>query len=208
MPEKQHETKMKDLTRRLEEISDLVDDAMFIESGLFEAVSKEQRAVFASYSRELKKKLQKDLGIQLKTKVMSSAKGDPFIEIGAASGVIPKEFRMKAIDIAGASGNIDENHITMRYSQWMKLVGPLENTSKPTVRREKEATTSGEELYTHLKDIVDTHQNKVIPGIGRVDAFTASAVVSVANKLNQANREKFLNMPFEKMADTAMKLIK
>ena len=57
-----------------------------------------------------------------------------------------------------------------------------------------------------LRKIVSERQNAVIDG-KRVDLYSASAIVSVYDKLNPENRVKFAKMPVGKMADVAFRII-
>lgn len=198
---------------RLQAVEELIGEAELIS----EAISPEEREQYKLYSRELKKKLKKDWKITARVKLSASKRPDPFISASVTSGKIPNELRAKALDVIGGRatnmddinyGNIRSDHITLHYSQWLKITGPLASTSKPSRPRRETAAPSGEELFAHLKDIVDKHQHKMIPGVGDVDAFTANAIVNVANALSPVNRKKFLAMPIRQMQSTALRLIK
>lgn len=54
--------------------------------------------------------------------------------------------------------------------------------------------------------ILASSQSSKVEGL-RVDLMTASAIVGVHDKLNEANREKFLTLPIRKMAEVSWKLI-
>jgi hypothetical protein len=57
-----------------------------------------------------------------------------------------------------------------------------------------------------LRSIVDEQTAARVDG-RMVDLFTASAILSVLDGLNPANRERYLSMPIERMADIAIKII-
>jgi len=57
-----------------------------------------------------------------------------------------------------------------------------------------------------IKRIVANHQNEKVDGV-RVDAFTASAINSVYDNLNEENRARYLTLPIPSMANLAWKLI-
>lgn len=198
---------------RLQAVEELIGEAEL----LSEAISPEEREQYKLYSRELKKKLKKDWKINVRVKLSASKQPDPFIGASVTSGVIPNELRAKALDVIGGRatnmddinyGNIRSHGITLHYSQWLKITGPLASTSKPSKPRKKAEAPTGEDLYKHLKKIHDTRMMQSIPGIGKVDMFTASAIVKVADGLNPVNRKKFLAMPIRQMQSTALRLIK
>lgn len=58
-----------------------------------------------------------------------------------------------------------------------------------------------------LRKIVEHHQHAKVCGT-RVDAFTASAILAVYDKLNDANRAKMASFPVPKMAAIALKMLK
>jgi len=73
----------------------------------------------------------------------------------------------------------------------------------------------GRSIIDQLRKIVDEKQHAVVSfmvnGKRRtrtVDLFTASAVVSVYDALNTANREKLLAMPLDKMISVSLSLVK
>ncbi len=105
------------------------------DSIITEAVSKEERAKYIKFSRALKKKLQKDLGIKLVVRVSSSSRPNPWIHARAKSGeTIPNEFRKKVAKALGVTpknlddvsyGNIRSHEVALHHSDWIKVVGEL-----------------------------------------------------------------------------------
>ena len=69
------------------------------------------------------------------------------------------------------------------------------------------ARLQGEALYDALKKIVDEKQYAKIHG-QVVDLFSASAMVQVADALNEANREKFLSLPLAKAHAMTFRVLK
>ena len=93
-----------------------------------------------------------------------------------------------------------------RASQSLNDVYEYMSHGKGMVLASKTAKLKGERLYDALKKIVDEHQAAKIDGM-LVDAFSASAVVQIADALKPANRRKYLdngNIPW--MVDIAFKL--
>ena len=58
-----------------------------------------------------------------------------------------------------------------------------------------------------LRQIVSDKQRGKVEGV-MVDLFTASAIVSVLDAINDANKEKLLALPIDRMADIAFKMMK
>ena len=58
-----------------------------------------------------------------------------------------------------------------------------------------------------LRQIVAEKQAAKVEGT-MVDLFSASAIVSVLDALNETNKEKFLKLPVDRMADIAFKMMK
>ena len=58
-----------------------------------------------------------------------------------------------------------------------------------------------------LRQIVSDKQRGKVEGV-MVDLFTASAIVSVLDAINEINKEKLLALPVERMADIAFKMMK
>ena len=58
-----------------------------------------------------------------------------------------------------------------------------------------------------LRRIVDEKQAARVEGL-LVDLFTASAIVSILDGLNPTNRERYLSLPIENMANIAFKMMK
>ena len=58
-----------------------------------------------------------------------------------------------------------------------------------------------------LRQIVAEKQAAKVEGT-MVDLFSASAIVSVLDALNETNKEKFLKLPVGRMADIAFKMMK
>ena len=58
-----------------------------------------------------------------------------------------------------------------------------------------------------LRQIVSDKQRGKVEGV-MVDLFTASAIVSVLDAINETNKEKLLALPVERMADIAFKMMK
>jgi hypothetical protein len=59
-----------------------------------------------------------------------------------------------------------------------------------------------------LRRIVAEHHALRLGPEGTVDAFTASAILSVYNRLSSANQAKYLAMPVRRMADVAFQLVR
>ena len=101
-----------------------------------EKISKEEWAQYPAYARKLKPYMQKLLKVPLKVRVIKQANHNPWIEIRVAKfgkDVIPNDFRKKALKVIGGSkvrdmdninyGNIRTNSVSLRYDQWVKLLG-------------------------------------------------------------------------------------
>jgi len=58
-----------------------------------------------------------------------------------------------------------------------------------------------------LRQIVSDKQRGEVEGV-MVDLFTASAIVSVLDAINDTNKEKLLALPVDRMADIAFKMMK
>jgi len=58
-----------------------------------------------------------------------------------------------------------------------------------------------------LRQIVSDKQRGKVEGM-MVDLFTASAIVSVLDAINETNKEKLLALPVDRMADIAFKMMK
>ena len=58
-----------------------------------------------------------------------------------------------------------------------------------------------------LRQIVSDKQRGKVEGV-MVDLFTASAIVSVLDAINETNKEKLLALPVERMADIAFRMMK
>ena len=72
---------------------------------------------------------------------------------------------------------------------------------------------TGAGILAQLRNIVAHHQHAKVRGVrGRVDAFTASAVVSVHDNLNPANQAKLVTMlerrPFLEVAELCFKVLR
>ena len=65
----------------------------------------------------------------------------------------------------------------------------------------------GSDKEQQLRDIVDQKQMGEIDG-SKVDLTSASAIVKVLDAINDQNKERFLNMPVDKMAQIAFKMMK
>jgi hypothetical protein len=199
-----------DINERIEEALDLVDEAELLES--------EDRPAVTAYVRELKKVLQKQWGFKIRAKTSGSKKPNPFIGVAPIkwqTDKIPNEFRKKAMQATGGGkprnpddisyGNIGPGRVTLNYNEWFKIMGPLASTAKKRAPRKKKAAPTGQDLYDALKKIVDEWQYASIPGVGKVDATSASMIVNVADKLNPTNRKKLLSMPFKTIHGFAMR---
>ena len=58
-----------------------------------------------------------------------------------------------------------------------------------------------------LRQIVSDKERGKVEGV-MVDLFTASAIVSVLDAINETNKEKLLALPVDRMADIAFKMMK
>ena len=58
-----------------------------------------------------------------------------------------------------------------------------------------------------LRQIVSDKQRGKVEGT-MVDLFSASAIVSVLDALNEMNKEKFLKLPVDRMAEMAFRMMK
>jgi len=108
-----------------------------IRDTLSEAVSKEEKAVYTAFTKKLKAHLQRKWGIKLRAKTSGSVQANPFIGIIVANDrqdKIPNEFRLAAVGVFGGRplnpenvvyGNIQPDRITLKHSEWLKLVGNL-----------------------------------------------------------------------------------
>ena len=65
----------------------------------------------------------------------------------------------------------------------------------------------GGDKEQQLRDIVDQKQMGEIDG-SKVDLTSAAAIVKVLDAVNDQNKERFLNMPVDKMAQIAFKMMK
>jgi hypothetical protein len=85
---------------------------------------------------------------------------------------------------------------------------------------EKYASTKHAKLPEKLKEILYNESHPVISQLQEcvngkqvqinettVDAFTANLLLTVAKNLSEDNREKFLDLPLEKMVATAYKIV-
>jgi hypothetical protein len=101
-----------------------------------EKISKEEWARYPKYARKLKPYMQKLLKVRLKVRVIKQANHNPWIEIRVArfgKDIIPNDFRKEALKVIGGSkardmdninyGNIRTNSVSMKYDQWVKLLG-------------------------------------------------------------------------------------
>jgi hypothetical protein len=101
-----------------------------------EKISKEEWAQYPAYARKLKPYMQKLLKVPLKVRVIKQANHNPWIEIRVArfgKDIIPNDFRKEALKVIGGSkardmdninyGNIRTNSVSMKYDQWVKLLG-------------------------------------------------------------------------------------
>jgi hypothetical protein len=79
--------------------------------------------------------------------------------------------------------------------------------SRAPVASAKAARLQGEALYAALKKIVDEKQHAKING-QMVDLFSASAMVQVADALNEKNRERFLSLPLTKAHAMTFRMLK
>jgi len=68
-------------------------------------------------------------------------------------------------------------------------------------------TKNGAEIIEACRSIVANCQYEKING-GMVDLFSASAIVKVYDAINEANREKFVKLPVERMARISLSLVK
>ena len=66
---------------------------------------------------------------------------------------------------------------------------------------------SGNSKEAALRQIVADKQAGKVDGV-MVDLFSASAILSVLDAINEANKEKLLSLPVESMADIAFKMAK
>jgi len=79
-----------------------------------------------------------------------------------------------------------------------------------------EAKREDHPRYKAIKDIVDSHSAKPVPFVNldgknvrrKIDAFTAQAVIAIANGLGDKNFDRYMEMPLEKFLDVTMKLMK
>ena len=58
-----------------------------------------------------------------------------------------------------------------------------------------------------LRQIVSDKQRGKVEGT-MVDLFSASAIVSVLDALNETNKEKFLKLPVDRMSEIAFRMMK
>lgn len=66
---------------------------------------------------------------------------------------------------------------------------------------------TGEDLYQKIKNVVEEKQAQRINGM-LMDLFSASAVVKVADNLNEQNRARFLALPLVKIVNMAFQMLK
>lgn len=100
-----------------------------------DAITPEERKIYTEYSKNLKSKLSKELGVPIKVTASKSVMSNPYIEVRVANyekDVIPNEFRKKVMDKMGWNpmdpnninyGNVRSNSIALRYSEWVKVMG-------------------------------------------------------------------------------------
>lgn len=70
---------------------------------------------------------------------------------------------------------------------------------------------TGADRIAALRGIVEVHGARKLKINGKmvmVDAFTASACVQIHDGLNEANRAKYLALPWERFIDITWKLVK
>jgi len=178
------------------------------------------RMAVTDFARELKKHLRKKWGFAVRVNTSGTKSDDPYMKVSPVKwqeDKIPNDFRLKAVKVLGGKplnpenvsyGNVQPHYVTLNYSEWLELIGPLKSTKGPKrPPRKKKPAPTGEDRYKAFKRIVDRHQNEVIPGIGRVDATTANVIVRIADGLSPTNRKKFLSMDWDKMHAVAMRMM-
>ena len=116
-------------------IEDKYGERVYTES-INEKISKEEWAQYPKYARKLKPYMQRLLKVPLRVKVIKQANANPWIDISVVrfgKDIIPNDFRKKALKVIGGSnardmdninyGNIRSNSVSLKYNQWVKLLG-------------------------------------------------------------------------------------
>jgi len=117
-------SKAKEILEEMDQLDEISDEV--------KAARKAERAEAVKFSKELKKKYEKQWGIKLKSRVMAMTE-NPFIEIEVAAfgkDKVPNEFRAKLVKLMGGKpnneedvnyGNVQSSGITLHFSQWKEL---------------------------------------------------------------------------------------
>ncbi|MBT4208417.1 hypothetical protein HOE22_08750, partial [Candidatus Woesearchaeota archaeon] len=101
-----------------------------------EKISKDEWSEYPKYARKLKPYMKRLLKVPVKVRVIKQANHNPWIDVRVArfgKDVIPNDFRVKAAKTIGASGvrdwdnvsygNIKSGSISLKYDEWVKLLG-------------------------------------------------------------------------------------
>jgi hypothetical protein len=101
-----------------------------------EKISKEEWSEYPKYARKLKPYMRRLLKIPVKVRVIKQANHNPWIDVRVArSGkdVIPNDFRKRALKVIGGGrardmdninyGNIRTGSVSLKYDEWVKLLG-------------------------------------------------------------------------------------
>ena len=112
------------------------DKGLHIKESVNEKISKDEWAQYPKYARKLKPYMQRLLKVPVKVRVIKQANHNPWIDVRVArfgKDVIPNDFRVKAAKTIGASGvrdwdnvsygNIKSGSISLKYDEWVKLLG-------------------------------------------------------------------------------------
>ena len=116
------------------------------------------------------------------------------------------------------------NFLAERFAELMNKMGGLEEALPPHLQKHfrkdgssvhgpeiKDVTPAGygpeDPKEAMLRQIVSDKQRGKVEGV-MVDLFTASAIVSVLDAINDANKDKLLALPVDRMADIAFKMMK
>lgn len=89
---------------------------------------------------------------------------------------------------------------------WVRIDGPS-HPARARPATNPRAVSAAAKLAT-LRRIVARRQSMRIGAEGSVDAFTASAILSVYDRLGSVNQARYLAMPVRRMADVAWTLVK
>ena len=101
-----------------------------------EKISKEEWSEYPKYARKLKPYMRRLLKVPVKVKVIKQANHNPWIDVRVArSGkdIIPNDFRKRALKVIGGGrardmdninyGNIRTGSVSLKYDEWVKLLG-------------------------------------------------------------------------------------